>query len=93
MRGKHEPAGVVEQGVVDAPGVDADGGESGNWAAALRRPVLHLGPEAGQVPVVVRPERLEGVGKAVDLGERETLVDQVPTMTRPLVAPRSMAAQ
>jgi hypothetical protein len=65
------------QRVVDAPGVDAHGGERG----ALRQrgdggaeAGLDLGPEAGDVPVVVATQGLERVGESMHLLQLKLLV-------------------
>ena len=70
----HEAAGVVDEGVVNAPGVHADGGEFGAFGEGGdggAESGEDLGPEAGDVPIVVVAEGLEGVGKAVDFAKGE----------------------
>ena len=67
---KHEAPGVIEEHVVDPPGVDADRGEAraaGQGGGGEAQAGLHLMPQGADVPVVMRAERAEGVGKAVDL--------------------------
>jgi hypothetical protein len=94
--GEDEAAGVVDEGVVDAPGVDADGGErraAREKGDGFAESGLDLVPETADIPVVVRAEGAERIRKAVRFGEREFVFDQAPRMTRPLVAPRSTAAQ
>jgi hypothetical protein len=44
VRGKDESAGVVDEDVVDAPGVDADGGDFRKLRDGLAEAGLHLGP-------------------------------------------------
>ena len=73
---KHEAPGVIEEHVVDPPGVDADRGEAraaGQGGGGEAQAGLHLMPQGADVPVVMRAERAEGVGKAVDLAQSETV--------------------
>src|SRR5690606_26096674 len=63
----HETAGVVNERVVDAPGVDADGRDGFELRGGVAEAGLDFGPERGDVPVIVAGEGVEGVGKAVDL--------------------------
>src|SRR5690606_38009506 len=70
----HEAAGVVDERMIDAPSVHADGGEggaAGQGGDGGGESGADLAPEAGDVPVVVAVEGLKGVGKAVDLAEGE----------------------
>ena len=59
VHGKDQPAGVVDERIVDAPGVDAYRGEpgaAGQGAGGLVQAGAHLGPQAGDVPIVVDSE-------------------------------------
>ena len=77
MDREHEAAGVIDERVVDSPGVDADGGEfralreRGDGGAEAG---LHLVPERADLPVVVAAEGAEGVGEAVHFLERELVL-------------------
>ena len=79
---------AVEQRVVDAPGVDADARELARAAQAVER----LGEQVQQVPAQAVGQPHRPVGEAVHLSSSTRPPSKRPATTRPLVAPRSMAA-
>ena len=73
VRGIVEQAtAAVEEGEVNAPGVDGDaGGRFGEARAELDEAVLNLRPDAQRVPVEAAVQADAGVGKTMQLVERE----------------------
>ena len=71
---KYEPAEIVDERVVDAPGVDADRGELRALRErrdGLRKTGLHFLPERAEIPIIVAAQRVEGIRETVDLAERQ----------------------
>ena len=68
-RVREQPAAVVEQPEVHAPGVHADARRPGPPAPARRRPAIDVAEQAQEVPVERARERHRDVGEAVDVLE------------------------
>ena len=94
VRGCRAAAVAVEQPVVDRPGVDADAVAAARRAATSREPAEHLAVDAERRPsaaTVATPHR--PLGKRCTSSSSSAPADRPsPTITRPLVAPRSTAA-
>ena len=89
-RQPEHPAAAVEQRVVDAPAVDPDAGAAGRRRAqALQR----LGEEVQQVPAQAVGQAHGPVREAVDTSSSTRPSSSRPVTTRPLEAPRSIAAK
>jgi len=95
VRGIVEQAtAAVEEGEVNAPGVDGDaGGRFGEARAELDEAVLNLRPDAQRVPVEAAVQADAGVGKRCSSSSEKRRPSQWPTIKRPLDAPRSTATK
>jgi len=74
--GEDEAARVVEERVVNAPCVHADGGEAraaGEGGGGAAEAGLDFMPEGADFPVIVAVEGADGVGEAVDFAEGEAV--------------------
>src|SRR5690606_35072475 len=69
--GENEAPGIVEEDVIDAPGVDAAGGEGGFGLFGFAEAFDDFGKEAGEIPVAAFAEAVELVGETVNFAEGE----------------------
>ena len=84
---------AVEQGVVDAPGVDADRLHLGKLAGQLAEPIDHLLEQRANGPPEMTVGLDESVGETVDRLEGHGAASTRPAITRPPDAPMSTAAK
>jgi hypothetical protein len=77
VRWENETAGIVEQHMIAAPGIHADGGELralGQERGGLPQAGGHFMPEGAELPIGVGAEFPVGVGETVGLGEGELVL-------------------
>jgi hypothetical protein len=87
-----QAAVAVEQPVVHGPAVDRDGGQRPGLLARGAQPVTDPREQRTGIPAQHPADRAGAVGEPADLAQDEAREVPWPTTTRPLEAPRSMAA-
>ena len=76
MHREDEPAQIVDERVIHAPGVDAHRskvGAAGQGRGSLSQADPHLLPKRADVPVIVAGQRMEVIGEPVGFRQREPI--------------------